>query len=399
MKHPFWLINSALLGILLFVLGFIFFTSQKMPRRAPFEPDTDVKLPKKEISKIDLNKIYTNDLFNTYKLPTPEQKEEKLKPIPQPPKPKTVAPPAEPSIKFLEPLGIELKGIMVAHDEDHNRAILKDKKTNTSKNYKLGDTVDDAQLVRILNKKVVLIRSNGQQESLYLNPKDAEMEQLLSPEGNWQSTVQKKDDGNYFVDPHNFATRVRNLAQCIDMLNLTTVYKQGKSVGTRVGKVGENTLAPALGLQQGDVIERVNTIPATDTASRYKIYEQVIGLDMGEIVTINMIRNNRPMKLTYELKELEEKRTEKEPKTAQEELHRMVIGQKTEEEIEREKIRTLREKQQFAPTVYELEKQEKQLMLNKASRSGQTNSSRRGVLSTSVQEETVGLNADKPKDK
>lgn len=394
MKHPFWLINSALLGVLFFTFIFIFFTAQKVPSRVSFEPDTEIKLPKKEISKIDLNKIYANDLFNTYRLPTPEQKEEKLKPIPQPPAPKVLEKPVENPIKFLEPLGIELKGIMVAHDEDENRAILKDKKTNTSKNYKLGDTVEDAQIIRILNKKVVLIRSNGQQETLYLTLRDAQIEQLLSPTDNWQTVALKKDATTYFVDPHNFAARVRNLAQCIDMLNLTTVYKKGVSAGTRIGKVAQNTLAPALGLQQGDIIESIDGIPATDTKSRYDIYEHIIGLQLGQTVTLTMQRNNAPMTMQYILKELEDVRPKKdvtaapEAPTAQQELHAAIIGRKTEEEIEQEKIKILKEKKQFAPTVYELEKQEKQLMLNKGSRQEKTENSRRGILSTSVQEVT-----------
>lgn len=403
MKHPFWLINSALLGVLFFTFIFIFFTSQKKPSRISFEPDTEIKLPKKEISKIDLNKIYANDLFNTYKLPTPEQKEEKLKPMPQPPKPKVAEKPVETPLKFLEPLGVELKGIMVAHDEDDNRAILKDKKTSVSKNYKLGDTVEDAQIIRILNKKVVLVRSNGQQETLYLSVRDAQIEQLLSTADNWQAVAVKKDATTYFVDPHNFAIRVRNLAQCIDMLNLTTVYRQGVSAGTRVGKVAENSLAPALGLQQGDVIESVQGIPATDTKSRYDIYEHIIGLDLGQTVTLKMQRNSVPMTMQYILKELEEVKPKKEATTApetptaQQEIHKALIGQKTEEEIEQEKITILREKKQFAPTVYELEKQEKQLMLNKGSHQERPENSRRGILSTSVQEVTEP-HAVKPKE-
>jgi type II secretory pathway component PulC len=393
MKHPFWLINSALLGVLCFAFLFIFFTTQKRPSRVSFEPDVEIKLPKKEISKIDLNKIYNNDLFNTYRLPTPEQKEEKLKPLPQPPKPKVIEKAVETPLKFLDPLGVELKGIMVAHDEDNNRAILKDKKTSTSKNYKLGDTIDDAQIIRILNKKIVLVRSNGQQETLYLTTRDAQIEQILSPTDNWQSVAVKKDATTYFVDPHNFAMRVRNLAQCIDMLNLTTVYRQGVSAGMRIGKVAENSLAPALGLQPGDVIETIQGISANDTKSRYEIYTRVIGLDIGQTVTLTMQRNNVPMTMTYILKELAELQPKKDfvatgtPATsgAQQELHTALIGRKTEEQIEEEKVRMLQEKKQFAPTIYELEKQEKQLMLNKGSRQERPESSRRGILSTTVE--------------
>jgi type II secretory pathway component PulC len=384
MRHPFWILNSSLLGILIFILIFIFFSRQPLPSRVPFEPNSDIKLPKKELSKIDINKIFTNDLFNTYKAPIQEIKIEKIKVAPTPPPPKPVQPSAPLPAKFLDPLGVELKGIMVSYDEDLNRAIIKDKKSGTTKNYKSGDMIEDAQLIRILNKKIILIRSNGQQETIYISKKDAEVEKLLSSQSNWQETVQKIDDITFGVDPHVFVARVRNLAQFIDMLNLTTVYRQGKGVGTRVGKLSENSLGLALGLQQGDIIEFVDGIEATDTAKRYQIYQNIINLSLGDSVTITLHRGQKPITLTYTLKELE--RTVETKKSPEQEIHKALIGQKTDEEIKQEQIKILEEKERLAPTLYELEKREKKDMLERASRNPAPKESRRGILATTVSE-------------
>ena len=47
-------------------------------------------------------------------------------------------------VQFLEPLAITLKGIMYSSDEQHNRAIIADNKSEAQKLYKVGDALEDA---------------------------------------------------------------------------------------------------------------------------------------------------------------------------------------------------------------------------------------------------------------
>ncbi len=221
MRHPFWLVNSILLLFFMCTIVFIFFSWQRAPIKVSFEPGPEVKPIKKDITKIDLSKIYTNDLFNTYVQPLPPPKEpDYTKPIPQPPAPKPPSMPVTPPIKFLEPLKINLRGIIVATDERMNTAIIEDAKAGKAQNYKIGDMIEDAQLIRILKNKIILIRSNGQQETLYVSQHDAELEQLLMPENNWTMVIKKIAENIYTVDPDLFAEKIRNLAQFIDILNI-----------------------------------------------------------------------------------------------------------------------------------------------------------------------------------
>lgn len=337
MKHPFWLVNSILLIFLVIALLFTGTTQQKKPRRIIFDPE-EVKPLKKDVSKIDPSKIYTNDLFNTYREPSvPRVPMGEIKPIPQPPMPAATRPSAPVPPRFLEPLNITLKGIILTGDEKDNRAIIQDNKTKEAKNYKIGDKFEDAQVIRILKNKTMLIRSNGQQETLYVNQFDAKAERLLKTD-NWAELVKKVNEENYIIDAQEFSTRVRSLAQLIDLLNITTVYQKGKSVGVRIGKQYPESLGNALGLLQGDIITSISDIPATDTSKRFEIYKKVIGLAIGSRIKVTIVRQTRLVTISYILERIENNEEYQEDEQYNASPVKLIDPEKEKETILQDKI-------------------------------------------------------------
>ncbi|MEX0940321.1 MAG: type II secretion system protein N [Candidatus Babeliales bacterium] len=383
MKHPFWLANSTLLILLIFIIFFIVFSRPTIPPRISFEP-TEVRPPKKEISKIDVSKIYTNDLFNTYKQPlVPPKEPDLIKPMPQPPSPKFPTMPIAAPPKFLEPLKINLRGIIVATNEHMNIAIIEDVKEKKAKNYKVGETIEDGQLIRILKNKIILIRSNGQQETLYVSKHDAQIEQLLMPQDNWGSIIKKISANQFEINKDLFIERVRTLAQIIDMLNLTTVYSQGKSIGCRIGKLEKNSLGQALGLMQGDIIQKINDIPATNTPSRFEIYKIILKLNHNDTIVVELLRKNMPITMRYTLKKIQ---TEQASVKLPDKEVISLIDEKNQKQVEEEKRKIKTEQQRFAPTVRELEKKEKQDMLKMSQRTVSNRRHGRGILSSNIEQ-------------
>lgn len=361
MKHPFWLVNDLLFLVFLTIVGFMFISQQKVPTSVPLTSNAEIKLPKKAVSKIDLSKIYTNDLFETYQQPEPQEEKEAQKiTMPEPPMPQPVKVPLALPPKFLEPLQVILKGIISLSDESENIAILQDKNSIT-KNYKVGDKIDDAQLIRIFSNKIILVRSNGQQETLYVNQYDAEIDQQMQSRTNWSSVIQKKSPFDYLVDPQAFIQSIPNLAELIDTLNLITVYKKGKSVGCRIGSLQPKSIGIALGLQTGDIIESINATPATTTDSRFEIYQKIIAMNIGNTIEINLLRNQQEIIITYTLQQLEE------PTTAAA-IPTIIGKEKSLQEIEAEKIDLLRKQKQFAPTLDQLKMQQKREMVQYGNR-------------------------------
>ena len=89
--------------------------------------------------------------------------------IPEAPAPIALEIPAQKAPVFIAPLAATLKGVIYLQDDsEHSVAIIQFKDSKKEHNYKVGEMIQDAQILRIYPTKVVVVRSNGQQEVLYL---------------------------------------------------------------------------------------------------------------------------------------------------------------------------------------------------------------------------------------
>lgn len=361
MKHPLWIINSAIATLLLGAFLFMLFSRQKRPYREEIEPEISAERIKQDEIKINLSKIYENDLFDTYQKEFPQRVPQVPHiPLPQAPTPETPYTPEMPKPEFLDPLNITLKGIVViASDDSKNRAVIQDNQTKREQTYKVGNTIGDAQLIRIFSNKVIFLRSNGQQEVLYLREKDAELDPTYAALSGWDNVVKTIDAYHRTINPRTFVERIQNLAQFIDTLDLTTAFQKGQSIGCRVGQTKTNSLGKALGLATGDIITHVDDIPATDTPHRFKIYKNVIAKKANEPITVQLLRNHQPLTLVYALEDF----------SIIDKLEQINPAQELalEEKMKEKQIRAMQQKHTFAPSVRELKKRERQNMLSRGS--------------------------------
>ena len=357
MRHPLWILNSALLALFLLTVGFVFVSRQGTPEREDIEPAPITKSTHREGSRINISKIYEDDLFGTYQREvSTEPGFAPVTPLPEPPAPVAVSVPQEPKPEFLDPLPITLRGIiMVLDDDSKSRGIVADNRTNQETAYKVGDKIEDAQLVRIFSNKVLFIRSNGQLEVLYLREKDAKLDPAYAHTDSWTGVIQEKGVNEFSISASQFYQRVPSLAQFIDMLDITTVYRQGKSIGVRIGQVNPKIFATAMGLSTGDIITTINGKLLDSAQGRMQVYQQIISQPEGSTVSVDLLRNNRPAQLRYTIEDIKPVRRIDQP------------GQKLQEPS-LEQVKLFKQSHQLAPTVQELRSNEQKLMLDKGRR-------------------------------
>lgn len=362
MRYPLWVLNSVLFILVISALLFIAFSREQLPEREDIEPEVSVTARRDGISTVNLKQIYENDLFGTYKKEVAASREPKyIVPLPEPPARIEPSIPEKPQPQFLDPLPITLKGIMSLSDGAKNKAIVEDNNTNREAIYKIGDKFEDAQLIRIFKNKVIFVRSNGQQEVFYLRQKDAKSDPTYLIISDWKGVVRKVAPNNYRIYLDAFLDRVKNLGQFIDILNMTTAYSKGKSVGCRIGMTEPDSLAHELGMKAGDVVLTVNGTLATNTENRTKIYKELTGLKLGGLITIRLMRNEQTYTLRYQLADFSLIKKPAGP------------GQPvTTRYIEEERKKMLERKHKFAPTVREIRKQERRNMLNKGRKPSQS---------------------------
>lgn len=367
MKHPLWILNISLLALFLFAVGFVFFSGPKLPSKEDIMPEIIAKPFGAEAVSVNIAKIYENDLFGTYRKEMPAYQPGSLPTLPEPPAAKPVSVPPLPTPQFLDPLNITLKGIIIVKaDESENRAIIEDKKTNKESTYRVGQKLEDAQLIRILSNKVIFLRSNGQQEVLYLREKDAKLDPTFATIESWSEVIRTVAETEYEVAPREFVSRISNLAQFIDLLDLTTVYNEGKSYGTRIGQLSKNSVGTALGFQKGDIVMTINGIPATTTSNRYAIYKQIENLTENDSITVTIERNKQSVTLQYLLKEFKKSSVSK-PEVAPGATQATVIKDETVsfDKLQQEQRKSLSQRNKLAPTVQEIREKERQEMLSR----------------------------------
>lgn len=304
MRNPLWIINLTLAIILALVFIYIFFSLFYLTETKiiPLKPLPKIEQPRIEkLKPKDIKFIYEdNDLFGTYTpaktAVAPVVKIPKLPPRPAP-KPLTVQPP--PEVQFLEPLPIKITGIIAHSTESKSQVTIVNTKTKETESHKVGDKIFDAYIIRILPKKIILIRSNGQQETLYLYPEDAEEDIKKLKETSWKDVVYQKDPTTFVINAQAFALRITSLAQLIEMLDATTAFSKGESIGCRIGKMQDKSIGYSLGLLPGDIIVDIAGIKPTTTTNRVSIYNKIFSLKSGDSAKIKLLRNNQEIIHTY----------------------------------------------------------------------------------------------------
>lgn len=302
MKLQLWVINSFLVLVFLVALLVGKFLEVEPPSVKIKAVSTEVAKPveaKPAVAAKNWEKIYQEDVFGTYveKASPPPEKVPLVTPIPELQPTQVIVPPEPKTPAFVSPLNITLKGIIVTGDEQKSAAMIADE-TNKERMYYLGDKIKDAQIIKISRNRIVFLRANGQQESFYLIKDDL----FLPSPDKWENIVKKISDQKYKVDPHAFKLEADSLGNFIERVGvLGTAYSNGKPVGVKIGDTKDRDIASSLGILQNDVITTINGISVADVKDRMRLYDAVSKMNIGDNITVNMLRAGNEVSIDYEL--------------------------------------------------------------------------------------------------
>ena len=305
MKQPVWILNSSLLILFFMSQLFLFMMQRAIPRRISIVPGKIEIVQEQVVAEIDIATIYKQDLFGTYEPPVaPVEKivDETVAPMPAPPK--IIAPdvPVEKAPTFFAPLDVVLKGVIFVKDDSASCiGIIQLKKTKEERNYRVGDLIEDAQILKILSNRIIIIRSNGQQETLYLREEDAISDFNIQSKSIPQSVVEFISNHTYKINIDEFSKRIHNLGEFINLLDITTVYKQGKSFGCRIGKISKDSLGSMLGFMIDDVVVKVDNYFVDDLPNRLRLYDHIVQKHSGDVVEVVLYRGSDVITMSYGL--------------------------------------------------------------------------------------------------
>ena len=374
MRQPLWAINSSLLFFC--ILGQLVFLliNTSIPRKISIEPDNIPFVDKKIITTVDISKIYgANDLFDTYApiSTLPKAIVPDIAPIPEAPQIIPLAIPVETPKVFIAPLPVVLKGVMYLHDRpEQSVAIVQFQDSKEELNYHTGQLINDAQILKIYPNRIMVVRANGQRETLYLREDDAGKDFARDTAKNIADLKFAIKNGAYQIPVETFTAQVKGLGQFIDLMHLTTAYKKGKSIGCRIGKADKDSLATKLGFMIEDIIQEVDNLPVTDIASRVLVFDHTLGKKIGDKIHVQIERAGSRTTLMYELVHATEQsnvslipttaKSTSAPKTISE--NQAIMDQQMLYNLEEARKKTLEQKVKFAPTAHQLALDERKKM-------------------------------------
>lgn len=301
MKEQLWILNSSLLFLLVFTISIGTYLQHIAPTFKPKKILAIERKPIKELAPEEIENIYKYDLFGTFvKQEFMPSLQQLAPPVPEMKPVSAARIEARPEPAFIEPLKISLKGIAYAADESKSISIIEDD-TKKEQVYHTGDMIKDAQIIKIAQNRISLLRVNGQHETFFLRKDDNKQEE---PKG-WEHICKKIEDNTIELNLRTFPKEIPSVGSLAEKLSLLTVYEKGKPIGVKISKLEADSLGQAMGLAQNDIIKSINGINTADKKERVTIYDSLIQSKKGDTVKVLISRQGQDVELTYQLSFME----------------------------------------------------------------------------------------------
>jgi type II secretory pathway component PulC len=313
---PLWFLNLILVTLNMILIVFLGITNDKIKIDFSLK---NIQFEKIILTKSDiptLNEITDRDIFNTI---MPTSNETKIFVFEPRNLVNILYPPSEPEIipiqnniiiekEILPPLQIVLHGTIISDNPLTNKAFIENVRTKEEKDYIIGDIIEDAQLVYINKHKVSLIRSNGQEENIYIN-KILKIEEEAILNTPWNKVIRLDNNNVKIINLDLFNYKIKSLNSFIDELNIITIFDKNIALGCLIQNAEEGSLGNALGFEKNDIILSINNILVNETQLRLEIYDLIIKNknDDNFFISVNIKRNDQVINFLFKLEKNKKK--------------------------------------------------------------------------------------------
>jgi general secretion pathway protein C len=175
-------------------------------------------------------------------------------------------------------------------------AVLEDSTGQTF--YRIHQKMPDGSLIiKVMRDKITLRKPEGQTVDLVVAD-DTKIIAVPKPGANGEG-VRKVSEGKWMVDQREMLASTENMNQILTQARAMPYTEQGKTVGFRISEIVPGSLYEKIGLQNGDVIQRVNAQEVDDPAKFFQLYQ---GLKTERNISIDLLRGGQRQTLNYEIR-------------------------------------------------------------------------------------------------
>ncbi|MDX1778472.1 MAG: PDZ domain-containing protein [Thermodesulfobacteriota bacterium] len=206
--------------------------------------------------------------------------------------PDPVSPPVEvplPGNKPGPPPSLNLRLVGTTVFGEKSSVILEDPEKDTRGVYRLRDTVKGFTITEILNESVTLTR-NDQTVTLTLAQGGYDPSQ--------EPFVKKVGEDSWLLSADKVTDMVSNIDQYVGQVIAYQHREGGKPAGFRIRHLKEGNDFEKMGIQNKDIIKKVNGI---EVNSLTDVVKAVYQLSDDTTFTVEVERGNQPKELNYQL--------------------------------------------------------------------------------------------------
>ena len=211
----------------------------------------------------------------------------------------------------------------VAGDAASARAIIMDQKERSQDIYRVGDTVQDAEIRQILRGRVIL-RRGEKDEVLSMAEGDDTAQAAPAGPGRGIDLTSRRAAARARREPladvpvpapiseeeaeieeevipiarEELQDNINDLNQLLTQVRIRPYFRGGKPQGLIVSQIQANSIFQKLGLMNGDIIASVNGEQMSSPEEAFQLYNS---LNQGEQVSIEITRRGKKRSLTYEI--------------------------------------------------------------------------------------------------
>lgn len=155
---------------------------------------------------------------------------------------------------------------------------------------------DGSQIVKVMRDRVTMRRADGSTAELQIVD-DMKIVSIPKPGGG--AGVRKLSEGKFAVDQREVAASTENMNQLLTQARALPYMAEGKTVGFRISEIVPGSLYEKIGLQNGDVIQKINSQEVDDPGKFFQLYQ---GLKEERNISIDLLRGGQRQSLSYEIR-------------------------------------------------------------------------------------------------
>lgn len=207
-------------------------------------------------------------------------------------------------------LRLKLLGTLVAGDPEWSFASIQDMNTLKSTTYMVNDPIQGATVLEIERSRVIIL-NNGRKEFIdatggdgvgapvAMAPVVPTTTNTAPPQGNLGEGVRPTGENTYEVDRGEVDKTLSNLNQVAMQARIVPAFKDGVAQGFKLFSIRPNSIYSKIGVQNGDVIKRINGLDLNSPEKALEVYTK---LKDSSRIDLELERNGTTLRKTYNIR-------------------------------------------------------------------------------------------------